>query len=513
MTSNLTNSSDVSSGAWLLPELFKAAGLASEAVSVPSVCVTSITSDSRSVIPGSLYVAVRGAVHDGTNYVESACSAGAVAVVAQDDVSVPSGVVFVRVRDAREALSRLAFSFFGLASGQVDALDLVGITGTNGKTTVAWMLRSILRAAGRSPSLLGTIEYDLVDRQVSAPLTTPGAVTICEHLSHARAAGSNVGLLEVSSHALDQRRTDGLRFNAGVFTNLSGDHLDYHGTMESYWQAKRRLFDSLDSDAFAIANYDDPAADLLTSNLRASVVTVGLDAADLDVRATIERADWNGSLFRLKGRTFEVPVTCRLAGRHNVLNAALAAATAEALGIESEAIARGINQLNVVPGRLERVSSDGFPFAVFVDYAHTDDALHHVLQVLSGLTGGRVLCVFGCGGDRDRTKRTRMGTVVGNLADVAFVTSDNPRTENPQQIIDDILPGFDSATSCRIVADVDRRRAIEQAIGEAQPGDTVLIAGKGHETYQLVGDQTLSFDDARVARASLSKSNMMERVS
>ena len=424
-------------------------------------------------------------------------------VVVDRPVPVPSPAIRILVDDTREALARLAAVFYGLRGAGTGRPRLVGVTGTNGKTTVAWLLRSILQADGNRTALLGTIEYDLLGKRQPAPLTTPDPLTLCRHLGAVRDAGADFAVLEVSSHALDQRRTDGLTFTVGVFTNLSGDHLDYHGSMEAYRAAKRRLFESLAEDAVAVVNRDDPTADQMTSGIRSPVLTFGIDAPKVDVRARIEAMDSRGTRFVLQGRSFETPMQCFLPGRHNVMNALTAAATAEALGLTPDAIRAGIERTAGVPGRLQRVTPDDCPFVVLVDYAHTDDALRNVLDALRPLTDGRLVCVFGCGGDRDRGKRARMAAVVESIADVAYVTSDNPRTEDPQIIIAEIRGGFGSRPECRIKIQVDRGRAIAAAINEARAGDTVLIAGKGHEDYQLVGDRVLHFDDAEAARACL----------
>ncbi|MBI4717218.1 MAG: UDP-N-acetylmuramoyl-L-alanyl-D-glutamate--2,6-diaminopimelate ligase [Planctomycetes bacterium] len=499
----------------MLADLLARAGLEVPAEVPPGVALTLLTDDSRKARPGACFVAVRGAGVDGHQFVDAAVRNGATTVVVEHSVPLPRGVLAIPVRDSRSALARLAAAFHDLRGGNdgANGLSLLGITGTNGKTTVAWMLRSILSAAGARPALLGTIEYDLVGERLRAPLTTPGAVELCRHLARAREAGATHAVMEVSSHALDQCRTDGLRFSAAVFTNLTGDHLDYHRTMEAYRAAKRRLFTGLGGEAFAIINADDPAAAFMSADLRARVVSVGMDARAADVSAHMARMGRMGSSFVLRGRTFETEIHCRLPGRHNVLNALCAAAAAEAIGVCAAAVRTGLEQLNGVPGRLQRVERDGCPFSVLVDYAHTDDALRNVLQAVRPLTTGRVLCVFGCGGDRDRSKRPRMAAVVGQLADVAVVTSDNPRSEDPQAIIAEILRGFEPGGACRVQVEADRKRAIELAIGEARPGDTVLIAGKGHEDYQLIGGAVLEFDDASVARTCLEASAaVMEEV-
>ena len=465
--------------------------------------ITSLTDDSRRVEPGSLFVAVRGTHCDGHRYVEQAVEAGAAAVVVDQEAKTTGNATYLRVPDSRAALGRLAAAFYGLHDPPADKLRLIGVTGTNGKTTVAWMLRSILQAAGKKAALLGTIEYDLVGDRIAAPLTTPGPVDLCRHLSAAATAGARYAVLEVSSHALDQRRTEGLRWSVGVFTNLTGDHLDYHGSMDTYAAAKRRLFEQLDSRATAVVNGDDPASESMTAKTRASVSRFGLNGDDCETGATIESMTASGSQFVIHWQDYEVRVRIGLIGRHNISNALAAAAAARVLGLSRASVQLGLAGLTGVPGRLERVAPEESPISVLVDYDHTDDALRHVLQAIRPLTVGRIRCVFGCGGDRDRVKRPRMAAVVHEMADVAYVTSDNPRTEEPRKIVDDILCGFPPDAAKGVRVDVDRRCAIARAIAEAEPGDTVLIAGKGHEDYQILGDEVLPFDDATVARECL----------
>ena len=500
-------------GKWTLAECFARAGVQVVGVAaLPAVTFTSLTDDSRKVQPGSCYVAIRGTGIDGHQYVGASVAAGARVVVVDRALDAPQGAICIRVKDTREALAKLAAAYYGLCDDSVAAPRLIGITGTNGKTTVAWLVRSILQAAGHAAALIGTIEYDLVSERRPAPLTTPGPLELCHHLATARSAGATYAVLEASSHALDQRRCDGLHISAGVFTNLSGDHLDYHRTMTSYAAAKRRLFDRLNADGVAVVNRDDPTGRSLLETLRRTVVSFGLDDGDADVGGSIETLDLQGSTFVLRARSFETRIRVPLVGRHNVSNALAAAATTEALGISPDAIGVGLEAITGVPGRLQRVGPVDWPFSVLVDYAHTDGALEHVLKALRPMTRERLICVFGCGGNRDRTKRPRMAAAAGRFADIAFVTSDNPRTEDPRQIIDEIVPGFGPSASCEVRVDPDRRQAIEAAILEAQPGDVVLIAGKGHETYQLVGDQVLPFDDAQVADACLAASGVQEEV-
>jgi len=451
-------------------------------------------------------VAVRGGRYDGHEFVQSAVSAGAAAVVTERRSGV-RGAAEVVVPDSRTALARLAATFHGLRFDSArHPLRLVGITGTNGKSTTCELLRSVLTAAGRRTASLGTIRYDLLDEILASTLTTPPALQLCEHLGRAARAGAEWAVMEVSSHALDQRRCDGLSFAAGVFTNLSGDHLDYHGDEASYLRAKKRLFDSLAADAVAVVNADDPRAEALLADCRARVWRYGLGSPAAEVTARVESLTANGTHGILRTPGGPIPLRSPLIGRHNLANALAAATTAQALGVGVDAIREGLEAVSSVRGRLERVATGPQPGAdipVFVDYAHTDDALANVLAALRPLTAGRLICLFGCGGDRDRTKRPRMAAAAEKVADLVVVTSDNPRTEDPQRIIEDIRRGFDPAAGDRVIVQPDRADAIRLAIDRARSGDTVLIAGKGHEDYQIIGSARRHFDDVEVARACL----------
>ncbi len=488
---------------WNLNELFDRAGVVAPDGSPPPIRITALTDDSRDVTDGSCFIAVPGSSRDGAQYIDAAVTAGAAAVVADSNVTTGTTVPLVRVGEPREALSRLAAAYYGLRGSTAESPTLIGVTGTNGKTTVTWLIRAILQAAGHQPALLGTVEYDLISERCSAPLTTPGSLALCRHLATARDWGATHAVLEVSSHALDQRRCDGLTFAAGVFTNLTGDHLDYHKTMDAYAAAKKRLFGMLPADAVAIVNADDPHGSRFADESSAPTVMFGIDAESVDTRAEIMRMDSGGTQLIVHGRQDRFALRTPLVGLHNVSNLLAAAATAEALGIAPDAVRAGLESVSGIPGRLQRVEPDAWPFSVLVDYAHTEDALRNVLRALRPITRGRLVCVFGCGGDRDRTKRPRMAAAVAELADGAYVTSDNPRTEDPDEIIRQILPGFSGTSRCQIAVDADRRSAIASAIGDARPGDTILIAGKGHENYQLVGDRVLPFDDVEVAREEL----------
>jgi len=379
---------------------------------------------------------------------------------------------------------------------------VIGITGTNGKSTTGYMLRSLLLAAGRPSALLGTIEYDLVGRKLASSLTTPDAITLTTHLMEARAAGASHAVMEVSSHSLDQRRTDGVAFDLAIFTNLTRDHLDYHKTFDDYLRAKRRLFEGLEPEATAIVNADDAACDRIIEGCKARIVRYGLGAA-ADHRAIITGEDRLGGRFILHHPAGDMELATPLVGRHNIVNALAAATAGLVLGLSEDCIRRGLAELPQVPGRLQRVPTGHLGFDVFVDYAHTDDALRNVLAALRPLTSGRLCCVFGCGGDRDRTKRPLMARAVADGADAFVITSDNPRTEEPLAIIREIEAGLGTEDRRRGILEPDRQRAIHGAIRELREGDCLVIAGKGHEDYQIIGTTKVHFDDAEIAAQAI----------
>jgi len=456
--------------------------------------VSGVASDSRRCTAGCCFVAVRGWNDDGHKYLSQALAAGAAAVVCQDPSAVPDGLPCAVVKDTREAVGRLAQAALGWPSRR---LVNIGITGTKGKSTVAYLIRAVLAAAGYDPGLLGTISYETGHRVIPAGNTTPGPVELAGLCGEMVRAGKTHLVMEVSSHALDQQRTSGVEFRVGVFTNLTGDHLDYHNTMEQYGRAKRVLFERLPADGAAIVNRDDPAGPRMVEGTPARVFWYGLSSA-ADVRGRIEETDATGTRFELMVGRQTVPVSTPLIGRHNVYNCLAAAAACSALDIDLSAVVAGLQAVTKVPGRMERVEAPA-PYQVFVDYAHTDDALEKVLGAVRPLARGKVIVVFGCGGDRDRTKRPRMARVAARLADKVVVTSDNPRSERPEAIIEEILAGLDEAGRRQALVEPDRRRAIESAIASAAAGDIVVVAGKGHENYQIIGDSRIHFDDAEVA--------------
>lgn len=458
--------------------------------------VRNIHDDSRRVGPDDLFVAVRGTNIDGRDFVGDAIHRGA-SVVIGEQLDPTERALVLNVRDARLALTTMALRWYGLADDGCRGMKLVAVTGTNGKSTTAFMTRAILRAAGMKCGLLGTVHYDLCGRSVTANMTTPGPLQLAAYLRECADAGAQAAVLEVSSHALDQKRTDGLRFAAAAFTNLSGDHLDYHGTIEHYAAAKARLFALLPESAEAIVNADDPMHRAMLADCRARVQTFGIDN-DADIRATISRETSRGTFYRMQLGEEELVLENALVGRHNVYNAMTAAGLAHAIDAPARAIVDGLASVRNIPGRLQRVPCQS-PADVFVDYAHTDDALQNVVGVLRPLTRGHLIVVFGCGGDRDRSKRPRMASAVASCADIIVVTSDNPRTEDPESIIEDILPGFDADQRHRVLVEPDRAEAIRCAMRRAGEDDVVLIAGKGHEDYQIIGTERIHFDDVEMA--------------
>ena len=464
--------------------------------------VTDVAYDSRMVEPGHVFVALKGARADGTAFVQQALERGAVAVVAEQPPPAGVRVPWAVVPDARLALAQLAAALFRHPSTE---MQVVGITGTNGKTTTAYLVSSIFEAAGIPCGMLGTVAYRIGDELREATRTTPEAPDVQRLLREMADRGSGACAMEVSSHALALRRVDEVSFAAAVFTNLTRDHLDFHADMEDYFEAKRRLFEMLPRDRPSVLNVDDPRGTVLAEIVGRPVTYAISRQADITP----------GPLsFTLDGLTFDVRtprgtlhLRSKLVGRPNVYNILAAVATAVALDLPFDAIERGVQALEGVPGRFQIVSSAKDGVTVIVDYAHTDDALRNLLETARPLASGRLITVFGCGGDRDRTKRPLMGAVAGRLSDLIIVTSDNPRSEDPRKIIEEIQLGITPDTrrdsGQRLVSIVDRLEAIGKAIELARPGDVVLVAGKGHEKYQVIGDQVLPFDDVAVAREAL----------
>ena len=476
--------------------------------------ISVVVQDSRAAAAGALFVAVRGFHSDGHQFIPQAVRQGAVAVVADATarVEAPRDVPVIRVSDTRAALARLAARFYDYPSRR---LSLTGITGTNGKTTTSYLVRSVLEAAGHTTGLIGTIDYRIGNTVYPAPNTTPESLDLQRLLAEMVERGVSHCVMEVSSHALALGRTDGCEFRAAAFTNLTQDHLDFHGSMEAYFEAKRRLFTELAPDAVAVVNRDDGRCDDIIGSTRARVITFGF-SADADVRpAGAISHGMSGLAFTADTPAGPVAVASPLMGKHNISNILTAVGVGTALGISRDAIAAGIRGMKAVPGRMENVAT-GMSFGVIVDYAHTEDALIRVLDAVREVAQRRVITVFGCGGDRDRTKRPKMGRAALRGSDMVLVTSDNPRTEDPLAIIGEIESGM-AGLGTRIerpeaagaaggkpyLVVPDRAAAIRSAIAIAGAGDVVVLAGKGHEDYQIIGSTKHHFDDREEARRAM----------
>ncbi len=495
------------------------AAIRPEAITSPEAATVSIRSvhyRAQDVVPGGLFVAIRGFAADGHDFVDRAVANGAVAVVAQKPM--PGVVPLLQVRDTRRALAQIAAAFYAHPS---EAIALVGITGTNGKTTVAYILESILEAAGVRAGIIGTVNHRCGGQVWPSANTTPESLDLQRLLAEMRKAGATHVVMEVASHGIELKRVEGCAFDVGVFTNLTQDHLDFHGDMTRYWQTKKRLFTELlpagAKAPRAVINRDNPHGRELARDMteRMPTLTFGFDVAN-DLWPTVEQSDLSGSRGVIHTPAGDLAFASPMVGRHNIENLLAAVGAALALDLPREAIQAGLASASGAPGRLERVP-DGHGRFVYVDYAHTPDALENVLNALQTIKAGRLICLFGCGGDRDRGKRPLMGAIAARLSDLAVVTSDNPRTEDPDRIIGDILPGItplmarayrpaelqNGWTEPGYVVLPDRRAAIGLAIRLARPGDTVLIAGKGHENYQIIGRETVPFDDSEIAALQL----------
>jgi len=465
--------------------------------------VTRVEYDSRRVRPGDVFVAIRGESSDGNRFIDQAIAAGAVAIVTDDPQQSPS-VAWARVAHGRRTLAILSANCYGKPA---EKLAITGMTGTNGKSTTAFLVESILNAAGRTTALVGTIEYHVANKVFAAPHTTPESLEMNRLFRDAIDMGVAEAVMEVSSHALAQARTYGLRFDVAIFTNLTRDHLDYHQTMAEYFAAKRILFEGSGArpPRAAVLNADDEAGVQLIKfcrNQGSEVITYGLSKADFHLSKL--DVSTRGTRFDLVTADETIPIHSSLLGRVNAYNILAAAAAAYARGCQSEDIAAGVSNLARVPGRFERVDC-GQPFTVAVDYAHTDDALRNLTSLARELAkpnGGRVITVFGCGGDRDRTKRPLMGEAAGRGSDFVVLTSDNPRSEDPLAIINDAVIGL-QRSGAGYKTEPDRAAAIRLAVGEARKGDIVLIAGKGHEKVQISRSGTAPFDDRQIASDAL----------
>ena len=481
--------------------------------------VRAVVYDSRKAMPGCVFVALRGQKTDGRTFAAQAVGKGAAAVIAETEPPADAHVPWMVVRDARLAMARLAAAFHGHPSHD---LTVVGITGTNGKTTTAYLTSALFEAAGVRCGMLGTIVYRTGAEEYDAVRTTPESVDVQQMLREMVTRQCGACAMEVSSHALAQRRVDETRFAVAVFTNLTRDHLDFHGDLETYFAAKRRLFEMLGAGGTAVVNIDDPRGASLVG-LGGRTLTYAVDRP-ADIHPSTLTQSFRGLAFDAVTPAGTLAIQSRLVGRPNVYNTLAAIGTGVACGLPAEAIARGIAALDGVPGRFELVSGEGDDVTVVVDYAHTDDALKNLLETARPMASARLITVFGAGGDRDRTKRPLMGAVAARLSDLVIITSDNPRSEDPAAIIEEIRRGvvvpaertrpadlregqakYTPPTATPHLAIADRALAIERAIAVARPDDVVLIAGKGHEKYQVIGDREIPFDDVEVARRALAR--------
>lgn len=467
-------------------------------VEMEDIPIEKIAYDSRAVGNGDVFVAIRGLAQDGHHYIEDAVHRGARAVVLEDDRAMPdsffihANVVKIVVPNSRRALAQMAGNYYEHPSRK---LKVFGVTGTNGKTTTTHLLKSILEASGEKVGLIGTIEYKIGDEVIPAVHTTPESLELNALLHSMVMSGCHSVVMEVSSHALALDRVHGIRYQLALFTNLSQDHLDFHGSMEAYFKAKKKLFDDLDERSIAVTNVDDERGISITSSSKGKLLTYAV-RSPADVTAEDVRTGIDGIFFTMSYLGERIPIRSSLIGRFNLYNVLASSASAVAIGIPREAIQAGIERVKSVRGRFERIDS-GRGWIAIVDYAHTPDALQKTLEAIRALMPtekrGRVITIFGCGGERDRGKRPKMGRIASELSDVVIVTSDNPRREDPDAIIGEIMAGISKGTNVKRFT--DRREAIRAGLTMAEPGDVVLVAGKGHETYQVVGDKKIHFDD------------------
>ena len=466
-------------------QLIEAIGPCPDDTKIKDFEVRGLSSNSRNIQDNFVFVAIRGTHDDGHGFIQEAIDRGAKAVIVQCQVSGikcrDKKINLIKVKDTRKALAKLAASFNGYPSSKI---KVIGITGTNGKTTVSYLIEAILTEAGKACGVIGTVNYRFKDKLIPAKNTTPGPIELQSMLADMLREGIDYAVMEVSSHALSQQRTEGVNFHSAIFTNLTQDHLDYHKTMQDYFQAKLKLFQDLSASSLAIINNDDEYGKKIKKLTPAKIVTYGIkDNADIMDK--------------------DIKVKPKLIGRHNLYNILAAFAWAEEEGIDLEVIKSALHKFNFVPGRLERIDFSG-NFSVFVDYAHTEDALGNVIKALRHLKPNRIIVVFGCGGERDRKKRPKMARVVSTLADFAIITNDNPRSEDPQKIIEEIKKGMKNDNFFVIP---ERFEAIRKSLSLAESGDIILIAGKGHENYQILKDKVIPFDDREAVRECLKSLN------
>jgi len=459
--------------------------------------ITGITNDSRKVRPGYLYVAIKGYKADGHNFIKKSLECGAQAIVSEEKLSLDTSIPQIVVRNTRKALSSLSCCFYNNPSQKI---NVVGVTGTNGKTTTTFLTKSIIEKAGYEAGLIGTINYQIGEKMITAQETTPESVELQRLIAEMVEAKIKFAVMEVSSHSAIQHRIENIDFKTAVFTNITAEHLDYHKTISNYMNAKVELFKNLRKDSFAVLNADDEFSEYFADRTNAKILWYGIKN-DADIKAEICRESTSDIMIKLKYSRKEIDMKIPFVGVHNVYNVLAAVASAISLGFELDVIKSGIETAPTVPGRLESVPCNR-GFEVVVDYAHTPHALETVLQALRNLVKGKILLVFGCGGDRDKEKRPLMGRIADEKSDIFWLTNDNPRSEDPLNIIDGIKAGIKPGRSFH--TQINRHKAIADALSEATDGDLVLVAGKGHEKYQIIKDTITPFDDREVIKAILS---------
>jgi UDP-N-acetylmuramoyl-L-alanyl-D-glutamate--2,6-diaminopimelate ligase len=457
-----------------------------------NINVENLSYSTSTVSKNCLFFCIEGLKNDGHNFAQKAVDNGAKVLVISKEVEVKGDVTKIKVQDTREAMSIISSNFYGNPS---EKLDVIGITGTNGKTTSTFMIKSIIDLYGKRTGLLGTI-YNIIGEKVEeAKRTTPESMDLQGIFSEMQQNGVQSCIMEVSSHSLDLKRVEGVKFKAGIFTNLTQDHLDFHGNMEDYFNAKMKLFDNCE---VAVINLDDEYGSKALKMIKNSkIITYGIER-ESDVYAKDIVITGEGTGFTLCYKDIFVPIRLHLPGKFNVYNALGCAAASIGMGIEIDIIKKGLESLENVPGRSEKINSKK-GFTIVIDYAHTPDGIINILNTAREYTSSRLVALFGCGGDRDKTKRPIMGRAAGSIADFCIVTSDNPRTEDPTEIIKDIIPGV-VETKCPYIIIEDRRRAIQYAIENGKKGDVIVIAGKGHETYQILKDTTIPFDEREIVK-------------
>lgn len=464
------------------------------------VDIDEIYYDSRQVTPNSLFFCIEGFKFDGHNFAVDAVNRGARVLVVEKDVPVVGNVTKIFVEDSRLAMALMSANFFGKPANE---MHMIGVTGTNGKTTITYLMKSILEKAGLKVGLIGTITNMIGNRIISSERTTPESLDLQQLLAHMRTEGVDVVVMEVSSHSLSLKRVAGCNFDIGIFTNLSQEHLDFHGTMENYRTAKAELFRY---SRVSIINVDDEHGKIIAQNIDGNVISYGISNGDCRVYARDIDITHRGVSFSMHLPSDKLRIDLNIPGIFSVYNALAAGAAAYVLDIDVEPIKAGLEGIYGVPGRFELLDTDT-DYSVIIDYAHTPDGLENILETAKSITENRLITLFGCGGDRDKDKRSIMGEVAGKYSDICIITSDNPRTESPMSIIDDIIPGV-KKTECPYVIIEDRRKAIGFALNEAKKGDVIILAGKGHENYQILKDRTIHFDERKVVAELLRKEKM-----